>query len=214
MDKVTSSISEILNSYTGVYKERFLSGDGRINGEADNRVGRSYTGNTNTATDEVIHSISQIMRPNLRSGTMMATRPVTQVREGWGGDCIEWCNIVAWIALTATSHHRVDRLAVACALPDASPHPHLASWVGLPAVEARPEGSGAVEALGPHGSKRLGLCSVMETIPGLLLCAGVRNDCLTFPSFCVEWLFVKLNNEDLQASLLPLSLWVEGSRPR
>lgn len=62
-----------ISSYTGVYAERFFSGDGRINGEADNRVGRRYMGNTNTGTDETIHSIAVLMRPSLhRGGTSMA----------------------------------------------------------------------------------------------------------------------------------------------
>lgn len=65
-----------VRSYTGVYAERFRSGDGRINGEADNRPGKSFSGSTNTGTDEIIHDISVLMRPNLRSGTMMANRPV------------------------------------------------------------------------------------------------------------------------------------------
>lgn len=65
-----------VRSYTGVYAERFRTGDGRINGETDNRPGRQYMGNTNTATDEVIHDISVLMRPNLRSGTMMTSRTV------------------------------------------------------------------------------------------------------------------------------------------
>ena len=30
-------------------------------------VGRQYRGNTNTGTDEVIHNIASVMRPNLRS---------------------------------------------------------------------------------------------------------------------------------------------------
>jgi hypothetical protein len=64
-------------SYTGVYAERFKSGDGRINGEADNRAGRTFMGSTNTGTDEIIHDISVLMRPNLRSGTMMRSRPKT-----------------------------------------------------------------------------------------------------------------------------------------
>jgi hypothetical protein len=64
-------------SYTGVYAERFRTGDGRINGETDNRPGRSFNGNTNTGTDEIIHDISVLMRPHLRSGTMMRSRPVT-----------------------------------------------------------------------------------------------------------------------------------------
>ena len=62
------------SNYTGVYAERFRSGDGRINGEADNRPGRSFRGNTNTGTDEVIHDISTLMRPHLRGGTMMKSR--------------------------------------------------------------------------------------------------------------------------------------------
>jgi hypothetical protein len=64
-------------SYTGVYAERFRSGDGRINGDTDNRVGREFRGSTNTGTDETIHDISVLMRPNLRSGTMMRSRPRT-----------------------------------------------------------------------------------------------------------------------------------------
>jgi hypothetical protein len=60
-------------SYTGVYAERFRSGDGRINGEADNRPGRNYAGSTNTGTNETIHHISVLMRPHLAGGgTMMA----------------------------------------------------------------------------------------------------------------------------------------------
>ncbi|KAA0168170.1 hypothetical protein FNF28_02589 [Cafeteria roenbergensis] len=61
-------------SYTGVYAERFRSGDGRINGDTDARAGRSFRGSTNTGTDETIHDISSLMRPNLRSGTMMRSR--------------------------------------------------------------------------------------------------------------------------------------------
>ena len=64
-------------SYTGVYAERFRSGDGRINGEADNRPGRAYSGSTNTGTNEIIHDISVLMRPNLRGGSMMTSRPAT-----------------------------------------------------------------------------------------------------------------------------------------
>ena len=64
-------------SYTGVYAERFRSGDGRINGEADNRPGRQYSGSTNTGTNEIIHDISVLMRPNLRGGSMMTSRPAT-----------------------------------------------------------------------------------------------------------------------------------------
>jgi len=61
------------SNYTGVYAERFRSGDGRINGEADNRPGRSFRGNTNTGTNEVIHDISTLMRPNLQGkGTSIA----------------------------------------------------------------------------------------------------------------------------------------------
>lgn len=64
-------------NYTGVYAERFRTGDGRINGESDNRPGRTFSGNTNSGTDEIIHDISVLMRPSLRSGTMMRSRPVT-----------------------------------------------------------------------------------------------------------------------------------------
>ena len=63
-----------VRSYTGVYAERFRSADGRINGEADNRPGRVFTGSTNLGTDETIHDISVLMRPNLRSGSMMTTQ--------------------------------------------------------------------------------------------------------------------------------------------
>jgi hypothetical protein len=66
-----------VSTYTGVYRERFRSGDGRINGETDNRPGRAFGGSTNTGTNETIHDISVLMRPNLRSGTMMRSRPVT-----------------------------------------------------------------------------------------------------------------------------------------
>ena len=65
-----------VRSYTGVYAERFRSGDGRINGDADNRPGRAFTGSTNTGTDETIHDVSVLFRPNLRSGTLQATRVV------------------------------------------------------------------------------------------------------------------------------------------
>ncbi|CAE7949705.1 Tppp [Symbiodinium sp. KB8] len=54
--------------------DRFRSGDGRINGDTDARAGRSFRGSTNTGTDETIHDISSLMRPNLRSGTMMRSR--------------------------------------------------------------------------------------------------------------------------------------------
>ncbi len=64
-----------VRSYTGVYTERFRSADGRINGEADNRPGRVFTGSTNLGTDEVIHDISVLMRPNLRGGSMKTTTP-------------------------------------------------------------------------------------------------------------------------------------------
>lgn len=56
-------------SYTGVYAERFKGADGRINSHTDlsaRSPGSAFTGNTNTGTNEVIHDISQIMRPNLR----------------------------------------------------------------------------------------------------------------------------------------------------
>lgn len=54
-----------------MYAERFRSGDGRINGDSDNRAGRGYTGDTNTGTDEIIHDIKDFMRPNLRKGTTL-----------------------------------------------------------------------------------------------------------------------------------------------
>jgi hypothetical protein len=69
-----------VRSYTGVYAERFRSGDGRINGETDNRVGRAFDGSTQQDTDENIHDISVLMRPNLRGGTMMRSRA-----RGYGG---------------------------------------------------------------------------------------------------------------------------------
>ncbi|CAE7780370.1 TPPP2, partial [Symbiodinium sp. KB8] len=59
-----------VRNYTGVYAERFRSGDGRINGESDNRAGKRFTGMTNQRTDEIIHDISVLMRPDLKSGTM------------------------------------------------------------------------------------------------------------------------------------------------
>jgi hypothetical protein len=65
-----------VRSYTGVYAERFRTGDGRINCEADNRPGRVFSGSTNLGTDEVIHDISVFMRPNLRSGSMRTSREV------------------------------------------------------------------------------------------------------------------------------------------
>ncbi len=52
----------VRRSYTGVYAERFRSGDGRINGDTDNCIGRGYVGDTNTRTDEVIHDIKDLMR--------------------------------------------------------------------------------------------------------------------------------------------------------
>ena len=52
-------------SYTGVYAERFRTGDGRINGESDNRPGRRFNGNTNSGTNEIIHDISVLMRPSV-----------------------------------------------------------------------------------------------------------------------------------------------------
>lgn len=75
-------------SYTGVYAERFRSGDGRINGDTGSRAGKSFRGNTNTGSDETIHDISVLMRPNLRGGSMMTTRPVPpggSPRAGGGG---------------------------------------------------------------------------------------------------------------------------------
>eukprot|EP00948_MAST-09A_sp_MAST-9A-sp1_P003046 g3046.t1 len=57
--------------YTGVYAERFRNdGDGRINAQTDVSLragGLGFVGNTNTGSNEVIHDISSIMRPNLRT---------------------------------------------------------------------------------------------------------------------------------------------------
>jgi hypothetical protein len=57
-------------NYTGVYAERFRAGgDGRINGQTQVSLRATHAhfkGNTNTGTDEVIHDISKLMRPNLR----------------------------------------------------------------------------------------------------------------------------------------------------
>jgi hypothetical protein len=66
-----------VRNYTGVYAERFRSGDGRINGESDNRAGKAFNGRTNQGTDETIHDISVLMRPNLMSGSMTHTRKDT-----------------------------------------------------------------------------------------------------------------------------------------
>ena len=71
-----------VRNYTGVYAERFRSGDGRINGESDNRVGQNFTGNTNTGTDEIIHDVSSLMRPYLKSGSMSSRRPYGSPAEG------------------------------------------------------------------------------------------------------------------------------------
>jgi hypothetical protein len=71
-----------VRSYTGVYAERFRSADGRINGEADNRPGRVFSGSTNTGTDETIHDISVLMRPNLRGGSMMTSHWPTAAAAG------------------------------------------------------------------------------------------------------------------------------------
>jgi hypothetical protein len=64
-----------------VYAERFRSGDGRINGDADNRVGLTFQGDTNTGTNEVIHTIASLMRPNLRTGSTTMGNSV-RIREG------------------------------------------------------------------------------------------------------------------------------------
>jgi len=63
--------------YTGVYAERFRTGDGRINADYDLSAGghgaRQFVGNTNTGSDEHFSSIAQFTRPNLRhGGTRMA----------------------------------------------------------------------------------------------------------------------------------------------
>ena len=67
-----------VRNYTGVYAERFRSGDGRINGESDNRAGKVFNGRTNQGTDETIHDISVLMRPNLMSGSMTNTKRSTR----------------------------------------------------------------------------------------------------------------------------------------
>lgn len=63
-----------VSTYTGVYAERFRSGDGRINSHSGNRAGKSFNGSTNAGTDENIHSIASIMRPNLASGSTMSRK--------------------------------------------------------------------------------------------------------------------------------------------
>ena len=91
MAKQQGSVFERLydtRSYTGVYAERFKGADGRINSHTDlsaRSPGSGFTGNTNTGTNEVIHDISQIMRPNLRmtsshgpSGVAMSSREETR----------------------------------------------------------------------------------------------------------------------------------------
>ena len=50
------------------------------------RVGREYIGNTNTGTDEVIHNIAAIMRPNLR-----ATGSTMPARKGKAGSGAKRC---------------------------------------------------------------------------------------------------------------------------
>ncbi len=71
--------------YTGVYAERFRSGDGRINADYDLSAGghgaRQFVGNTNTGSDEHFSSIAQFTRPNLRhGGTRMAFTAHAQAR--------------------------------------------------------------------------------------------------------------------------------------
>ena len=56
-------------SYTGVYRKRF-EGDGRINADTQVSMMRQYhskyDGDTNTGSNESIHCISTLMRPNLK----------------------------------------------------------------------------------------------------------------------------------------------------
>jgi hypothetical protein len=61
-------------NFSGIYKRRFESGDGRIN-DATSLSAKTHNGafkgNTNTRTDTIVHDISSEMRPNMRGGTRM-----------------------------------------------------------------------------------------------------------------------------------------------
>jgi hypothetical protein len=57
-------------SYTGVYAERFRSGDGRINGESDSRPGKD-----DGAGGGAVHDIADIMRPGLRAAAPAPQSP-------------------------------------------------------------------------------------------------------------------------------------------
>lgn len=57
-------------NFTGVYRRAFFT-DGRMNAYADTGVSAiptRFTGDTNTRSDEHIHSIQVLLRPNLRTG--------------------------------------------------------------------------------------------------------------------------------------------------
>ena len=57
-------------SFTGVYKRAYET-DGRINAFADTGVSAKstrYRGSTNTGSNETIHNIKHLLRPNLKSG--------------------------------------------------------------------------------------------------------------------------------------------------
>lgn len=58
------------DSFTGVYRRAWLT-DGRINHFTDtgtSAVPSAFEGHTNTRSNEVIHHISHLLRPNLRVG--------------------------------------------------------------------------------------------------------------------------------------------------
>ena len=99
-----------VRSYTGVYAERFRSADGRINGEADNRPGRVFSGSTNTGTDETIHDISVLMRPNLRGGSMMTSHwATTGAAAAATGACPAPPASVLYLFSHARTHTRIPR---------------------------------------------------------------------------------------------------------
>lgn len=58
------------SSFTGVYRRAYMS-DGRMNAFSESGVsamGSKYAGSTNTGSDETIHDIKHLLRPNLKSG--------------------------------------------------------------------------------------------------------------------------------------------------
>ena len=65
-----------VDNFTGVYAERFTTGDGKINSHSGVSASSSpnaakFRGNTNTNTDETIRDISSIMRPEVQAGRFM-----------------------------------------------------------------------------------------------------------------------------------------------